>query len=166
MLLIHCPHCDRSLPEIEFTGAGEAHVARPDMSIANEESIRDYLFTRANPKGIVYERWRHSHGCARFFNAARDSVSDRFLATYRIGEPRPDPAGLRPVANTDITQPGLNEPARALVEGQGGETESVITATSTDGGSARSVVTGTNAAGEAPPEGVSMTDAVKPGEGT
>ena len=166
MLLIHCPHCERSLPEIEFQGAGEAHVARPDMATADDDAIRDYLFTRANPKGIVYERWRHTHGCARFFNAARDSVSDRFLATYRIGEPRPEPSSLRPVANTDITQPGLNEPAKALVEGQGGETQGVITATSTDAGSARSVVTGTNASGEAPPEGVSMTDAVRSGEGT
>ena len=166
MLLIHCPHCDRSLPEIEFTGAGEAHVARPDMASADDQALRDYLFTRANPKGVVYERWRHTHGCARFFNAARDSVSDRFLTTYRIGEPRPDPAHLRTVANTNMTQPGLNEPARSLVEGQGGETQSAITSTSTSGGSARSVVTGTDARGEAPPEGVSMTDAVRPGEGT
>ena len=166
MLLIHCPHCDADLPEIEFQGAGEAHVARPDMGTADDEALRDYLFTRQNPKGIVYERWRHTHGCARFFNAARDSVSDRFLATYRIGEPRPDPASLRPVANANMTQPDLNEPARSLVEGQGGETESVITSTSADGGSARSVGTGTNAAGDAPPEGVSMTDAVRPGEGT
>ena len=167
MLLIHCPHCGQDLPEIEFTGAGEAHVARPDgIADVTDDEIRSYLFIRQNPKGIVFERWRHTHGCARFFNAARDSVSDRFLATYKAGEPRPDIGTLRPVANENMTQPDLNEPATSLIEGAGGETESVITSTSVDAGSARSVVDGTNAAGETPPEGRSATDATKPGQGT
>ena len=73
---------------------------------------------------------------------------------------------LRPVANENITQPDLNEPARSLVEGQGGETESAITSTSADAGSARSVVTGANAAGEEPPEGRSATDAMRNGQGS
>lgn len=167
MLLIRCPYCERDLPEIEFTGAGEAHVARPEnIADVTDEEIRSYLFVRQNPKGIVFERWRHSHGCARFFNAARDSVSDRFLATYKAGEPKPDIETLRPVANENMTQPDLNEPARSLIEGMDGETESVITSTSTDAGSARSVVTGVNAAGEEPPEGRSATDATKEGQGT
>ena len=29
MLLIHCPHCDETLPELEFEYAGEAHIDRP-----------------------------------------------------------------------------------------------------------------------------------------
>jgi sarcosine oxidase subunit delta len=29
------------------------------------------------------------NGCARFFNALRDTVSDRIVATYKAGEPRP-----------------------------------------------------------------------------
>ena len=41
-----------------------------------------------NPKGEHAERWRHAAGCGRFFNALRDTASDRMLATYRIGEPR------------------------------------------------------------------------------
>lgn len=36
------------------------------------------------------ERWRHLDGCADFFNAVRETVSDRFLITYKAGEPRPD----------------------------------------------------------------------------
>ena len=165
MLLIHCPYCKADLPEVEFTGAGEAHVARPDMTAADVD-LEAYLFIRQNPKGIVFERWRHAHGCARFFNAARDSVSDRFLATYKAGEPKPDVATLRPVVNDTMTQPDLNEPATSLIEGAGGETDSAITSTSTDAGSARSVVTGANARGEEPPEGRSATDAVRPGEGS
>ena len=35
------------------------------------------------------ERWRHARGCNRFFNALRDTTSDRFLAFYRAGTPRP-----------------------------------------------------------------------------
>ena len=35
------------------------------------------------------ERWRHTHGCGRFFNALRDTTTDFFLATYQVGEPRP-----------------------------------------------------------------------------
>ena len=49
----------------------------------------DYLFMRANPKGLHFERWRHIHGCGRWFNLARDTVSDRILAVYRMGEPKP-----------------------------------------------------------------------------
>ena len=30
------------------------------------------------------------HGCGRFFNAARDTISDKFIKTYKAGEPKPD----------------------------------------------------------------------------
>ena len=44
MLLIHCPYCDDTLPELEFAYAGEAHIARPadPMSLSDEE-WRDFL---------------------------------------------------------------------------------------------------------------------------
>jgi len=29
------------------------------------------------------------HGCGRFFNAVRHTVTDRFMATYKTGERRP-----------------------------------------------------------------------------
>ncbi len=90
MLLIHCPYCGETLPELEFAYAGEAHVVRPDPSTASDEQWRDFLFIRSNAKGPHAERWRHIHGCGRFFNAVRDTVSDRFLATYPAGTPRPD----------------------------------------------------------------------------
>jgi sarcosine oxidase subunit delta len=91
MLLIHCPYCEEDLPEVEFAYAGEAHIARPaDPMAMSDEEWRDYLFIRSNPRGIHYERWRHVHGCARFFNAVRDTVSDKFVTTYKAGLPRPD----------------------------------------------------------------------------
>ncbi|HEX4847560.1 MAG TPA: sarcosine oxidase subunit delta [Novosphingobium sp.] len=89
MLLIHCPYCDEHLPEVEFTYAGEAHIARPeDPSQLSDEEWERYLFIRANPKGRHNERWRHSFGCGRFFNAVRDTVTDKFELTYKAGEPR------------------------------------------------------------------------------
>ena len=91
MLLIHCPYCDETLPEVEFTYAGEAHVARAaDPSSQSDAEWESFLYIRANPKGPHAERWRHLHGCGRFFNAVRDTVSDRFLTTYRAGAPRPE----------------------------------------------------------------------------
>ncbi|MBB5220252.1 sarcosine oxidase subunit delta [Amaricoccus macauensis] len=99
MLLIHCPYCEQDLPELEFAYAGEAHIARPaDPSKLTDEEWRDFLFIRTNPRGVHFERWRHINGCARFFNAARETVSDRFLLTYKAGEPRPDVAKLTGVA--------------------------------------------------------------------
>jgi len=94
MLLIHCPYCDETLPEGEFTYAGQAHVARPGPE-ATDEEWEAFLFIRDNPKGLHVERWRHVHGCGRFFNAVRDTVSDKILMTYKIGEPRPDLAQLQ-----------------------------------------------------------------------
>jgi sarcosine oxidase subunit delta len=95
MLLIHCPYCEQDLPELEFAYAGEAHITRPaDPSKLTDEEWRDFLFIRSNPKGVHFERWRHINGCARFFNAARETVGDKFLATYKAGEPRPDADAL------------------------------------------------------------------------
>ena len=95
MLLIHCPYCDNTLPELEFAYAGEAHIARPaDPSKLTDEEWRDFLFIRSNVRGLHAERWRHIHGCGRFFNALRDTVSDKFLTTYKAGQPRPDATKL------------------------------------------------------------------------
>ncbi|MBL8589064.1 MAG: sarcosine oxidase subunit delta [Methylobacteriaceae bacterium] len=93
MLLIHCPYCDAARPELEFRYGGEAHVARPaDPATVSDEAWAQYLYFRANPRGLHAERWRHIHGCGRFFNALRDTVSDRFVAVYEAGAPRPDAA--------------------------------------------------------------------------
>ncbi len=90
MLLIKCPYCAMERPEIEFRYAGEAHLTRPaDASHLSDAEWADFLYMRTNPKGLHVERWRHVHGCGRFFNAVRHTVSDRILATYKVGEPRP-----------------------------------------------------------------------------
>jgi sarcosine oxidase subunit delta len=89
MLLIACPWCGMR-PENEFRYGGEAHIARPsDPASRDDAAWAEFLYLRSNPKGVHAERWRHIHGCGRFFNCVRDTVSDRILATYRPGEAPP-----------------------------------------------------------------------------
>ena len=80
----------RATRRIEFRYGGEAHIARPaDPDALDDAEWADYLFMRANPKGVLAERWVHQHGCRRWFNLLRDTVSHRILAAYRIGERPP-----------------------------------------------------------------------------
>jgi sarcosine oxidase subunit delta len=89
MLLIACPWCGVR-PENEFHYGGEAHIARPpDAYSLDDATWADFLYMRKNPKGRHAERWRHIHGCGRFFNCLRDTVSDCIEATYKPGEPAP-----------------------------------------------------------------------------
>jgi sarcosine oxidase subunit delta len=89
MLLIPCPYCG-ARPELEFFYAGEAHRLRPtDAERLSDQQWADYLYMRANPKGVHAERWRHNFGCGRFFNCIRDTLSDVIITTYRCGEPAP-----------------------------------------------------------------------------
>ena len=89
MLLIPCPWCGER-DETEFRCGGEAHIARPAQPAAlSDAHWADYLFMRSNPMGIHFERWRHLHGCGRWFNVTRDTVSDQILQVYEIGAPRP-----------------------------------------------------------------------------
>jgi sarcosine oxidase, subunit delta len=91
MLLIYCPYCDVERAETEFHCGGEAHITRPsDPSQTSEEEWVEFLYMRSNTKGVAAERWRHIHGCGRFFNAVRDTVSDKFLKFYKAGEAMPD----------------------------------------------------------------------------
>ena len=100
MLLIGCPYCGER-PEIEFRYGGEAHIARAERpSDLDDRAWVEFLYLRSNPKGLHAERWRHFHGCGRFFNALRDTISDKIVATYRMGEPRPEVA--TPAATDEV----------------------------------------------------------------
>ncbi|WP_424981494.1 sarcosine oxidase subunit delta [Maritalea sp. S77] len=95
MMMIECPVCKEKRPELEFRYAGEAHIARPENPAAlSDEEWATYLFIRNNPRGTHFERWVHAHGCAKFFNAVRDTVSDKFVMTYKSGEARPSPEAI------------------------------------------------------------------------
>ena len=36
-----------------------------------------------------FERWTHNHGCRRWFNVMRDTVSDKIVKTYKMGDQKP-----------------------------------------------------------------------------
>jgi sarcosine oxidase, subunit delta len=91
MLEITCPFCG-TRAETEFTCGGEGGIARPLQTEAlTDAQWGDYVFMRSNIKGLRHEQWRHSSGCGRWFNALRDTVSYRFHATWKVGEPMPSP---------------------------------------------------------------------------
>ncbi|GAB5471495.1 MAG: sarcosine oxidase subunit delta [Rhodospirillales bacterium] len=89
MLLIPCPYCGKR-PESEFGYGGEAHLARPEKpEDLSDAEWAGYVYWRKNTKGVFYERWVHSHGCRRWFNVVRDTVSYEILAVYEQGATPP-----------------------------------------------------------------------------
>ncbi|NKB63867.1 MAG: sarcosine oxidase subunit delta family protein [Gammaproteobacteria bacterium] len=89
MLIIECPWCGKR-DQTEFSCHGEAHIARPlNTEELSEEEWGDYVFFRKNPKGLHYERWVHAHGCRRWFNVARNTLSDHIHGSYKPGETPP-----------------------------------------------------------------------------
>lgn len=111
MMLIECPYCGPR-NETEFGYGGQAHVAYPQSpdSLSDEEWAQ-FLFYRDNPKGSYAERWLHSAGCRRWFNAIRDTRTYEIAHVYRLGEPRPDVAPQNP--NEALTAGGSLERAAA-----------------------------------------------------
>ena len=90
MFIIECPWCGKK-DQSEFTAHGEAHILRPENPAEQtEEQWGDYVFFRSNTKGVHYERWVHSHGCRRWFNVARNTLTDHIYASYKPGEAKPE----------------------------------------------------------------------------
>ncbi len=98
MLQIQCPWCGVR-DEDEFTCGGQAHIIRPvNPTDASDQQWATYLFERVNPKGVNLERWRHTFGCRQWFNMARDTVSHKIVAIYRMSDPVPVELQQNPVA--------------------------------------------------------------------
>lgn len=98
MLLIHCPYCEEKRPEVEFAYAGEAHIERPtskEQAAMSDEDWSRYMFIRDNIRGDHAERWWHAHGCNMFFNAIRNTVTDKFTMTYKMGQKRRTEAQIK-----------------------------------------------------------------------
>lgn len=96
MLLLNCPYCGVEAEETEFHGGGEAHLKRfTDGS--SDADFTGYLFQRKNPKGIVFERWRHVYGCGKWFHAARCTVTLEVFGTYSAQTLKPPKAILNKI---------------------------------------------------------------------
>ncbi len=99
MLMLTCPCCGVTAEETEFAPGGQAHLTRhgPGSSDADFEA---YMFLRDNPRGVHFERWRHAHGCGKWFIAARCTVTLRVFATYPAQTTEPPEDVRRKIAET------------------------------------------------------------------
>ncbi len=89
MQLIECPWCGPR-EEVEFHYGGQAHVTYPpNAAELSDEQWAQYLFARDNTRGLFAERWVHTVGCRRWFNAVRDTATHRFHHIYRLDEQKP-----------------------------------------------------------------------------
>jgi sarcosine oxidase, subunit delta len=88
MLILECPYCGVAADETELSPGGEAHLVRQGPGSSDQE-LESYLFGRKNPKGVHFERWRHSYGCGKWFHAARCTMTLEVFATYSAQTPVP-----------------------------------------------------------------------------
>ena len=85
MLNIKCPNCGYR-DESEFSCGGEAHIIRPRYEVSlSDKDWAEYLFMRYNPKGNFTERWFHAHGCRKWFNIVRNTVTNEIFEIYPTG---------------------------------------------------------------------------------
>ena len=91
MLTLTCPYCGIACDETELSAGGEAHLKRFGPG-ASDEDFETYLFMRENPRGVHFERWRHTYGCGKWFHAARDTMTLEVFGTYKaqVSEPPKD----------------------------------------------------------------------------
>ena len=82
MLILTCPYCGLDKDETELSAGGEAHLKRFGPG-ATDEEFEGYLFARANPKGLHFERWRCASGCGKWFHAARCTATLEVFGTYK-----------------------------------------------------------------------------------
>ncbi|WP_108483476.1 sarcosine oxidase subunit delta [Oceaniglobus ichthyenteri] len=81
MLILTCPCCNIAADETELLPGGQAHITRHGPG-SDDADFETYLFMRENPKGVHFERWRHSMGCGKWFHAARCTATLEVFATY------------------------------------------------------------------------------------
>ena len=88
MLTLHCPYCGVDAEETELSAGGEAHLKRFGPG-SSDDDFEGYLFMRENPKGVHFERWRHSFGCGKWFLAACCTATMEVFGTYPAQTTRP-----------------------------------------------------------------------------
>ena len=91
MLLLTCPYCGVTAEETEFAPGGAAHLTRAGPG-EGDDALEAYLFHRANPKGVHFERWRHAYGCGKWFLVARDTGTMEGFGSYpaQVSAPPPE----------------------------------------------------------------------------
>ncbi len=92
MLTLECPYCGVKADETELTPGYEAHLRRFGAG-SSDDDYEGYMFARKNPKGVHFERWRHTYGCGKWFLAARCTATLEVFGTYPAQTKEP-PADL------------------------------------------------------------------------
>ena len=90
MLILTCPYCHTAADETELTPGGQAHLKRHGPG-SDDDQFEAYMFARANPRGVHFERWRHAYGCGKWFLAARDTATLEVFGTYLAQSSGPPP---------------------------------------------------------------------------
>ena len=74
--MIRCPWCgERDEVEFSLRRRRPRSPTRADPAALSDEEWAQFLFFRDNPKGAFAERWVHTHGCRRWFDVVRDTVT-------------------------------------------------------------------------------------------
>ena len=105
MLILTCPNCGVACDETELAPGGEAHLKRFGPGSSDTE-FEGYLFLRRNPRGVHFERWRHAHGCGKWFHAARSTTTLEVFGTYPAQTTEP-PAEI--LTRIDAKVPGWRD---------------------------------------------------------
>ena len=90
MLTLECPYCHVAAEETELAPGGQAHLKRHGAG-SSDDQFEAYMFARANPRGVHFERWRHAYGCGKWFLAARCTLTLEVFGTYKAQVPEPPP---------------------------------------------------------------------------
>ncbi len=82
MMLITCSHCGpRAQTEFTYERTVDS-VVQPD---ADPAQAMEQLFTRANPRGLDDELWRHTFGCRAWLVMTRHRVTHQIEAIRAVG---------------------------------------------------------------------------------
>lgn len=82
MMQVDCPHCGpRAQDEFVYERTVDSVVA---LDASPEDAMRT-LFTRANPRGVDEEIWRHTFGCRAWIVLTRHRVTHVIEAVRAVG---------------------------------------------------------------------------------
>jgi heterotetrameric sarcosine oxidase delta subunit len=90
MFLLECPNCGKR-NVAEFRWGGEARPRPKDGENLPPEEWQQFLYMRANKRGLQREWWYHRAGCQKWFLALRDTNSHEVHATFFYGEDQQAP---------------------------------------------------------------------------
>ena len=80
---IDCPYCG-SRDSCEFIYRGDAAPVRPDPGA--EAAFVDYVYLRDNRAGWIDEHWYHLHGCGRWLEVRRNTLSHEIASVVFAAE--------------------------------------------------------------------------------